>query len=137
MSSIVVRTHTEFEHLPPLSFLHHQLILCITLSIILFSIFFNHQLSFTCLRNPFVSTPSSLHLERLLGYHLTQLSLLLVSISMLGLVVLSIFLPFEKSPFHHHLSSVLFPAHKTHYTKFAHFVFIFLVYKNLFHPTLS
>ena len=28
------------------------------------------------------------------------------------------FFAFEKRPFHHHLSSVLFPAHKTHYTKF-------------------
>jgi len=85
-------------------FLLHQFILCTILSIILFSILFNHQPSFTCLCNHYVSIPSSLHLKRLLDYYLTPLYLLSVHISMLDLVVLSIILPLKQVP-----SIIIFP----------------------------
>ena len=47
---------------------------------------------------PFRLNPFLLYLERLLGYHLTPLSHLSVPIFMLGLVVLSIFLPLKQVP---------------------------------------
>ena len=120
MSSIVIRTHAEFKDLPPLC-IYIINSLCASYSPSFFSPFSsitNHisHVSATISSQPLFIVPGTItwlsfdSIVSSFGSHFHAWPGGTVD-----------FFAFKTSPFHHHLFSVLSPAHKTYYTNLAYF----------------